>query len=72
MELSPFYDLEEEKNFFLLLNEFNSCFINKNEINYICQKSFENRLYENEKCDSILPSISSLDMEDVILIYLKR
>ena len=64
MELPPVYDLEEVNNCFSLLNEFNSCFISENEINYNCQKSFGNRLYEIEKCDSIISSVASMDIKD--------
>ena len=64
IEYPQVYDLDEINNCFVLLNEFSLCFLNNNEFNYECQKSFENNVYELEKCDLILNSVSSMDMKD--------
>ena len=59
-DISPIeFDLDEIKDCYYLLNEFNSCLsVVKNEINNECQKILNEKIYEFEKCDLIYSSIS--------------
>ena len=59
-DISPIeFDLDEIKDCYYLLNEFNSCLsVVKNEINNECQQILNEKIYEFEKCDLIYSSLS--------------
>lgn len=64
LEFPPIYNLEEIEKCHSLIDEFYSCFTEKNEINEKCQKLLEEKINEFKKCDLIFSSFPSLDNVD--------
>ena len=52
------FDMDEIKDCYNLLNEFNSCLYLSKEITNECQEIINNKLFEFEKCDLLYTSLS--------------